>query len=534
MRFKMFEIEISTMFRNNAKGLRLLFTFILAILLVVVCCSSGKSAEIEEATRVPVRINIHPNRLDTLTVHERTSLEHLIRIIEGNMTKWKQFPLTLPDTLFDRNTTIRFADFFQIPDNKELEALAKDELGRLRKLRSEEIESIRECGHFTVHSRKYPGHYHTWKVANWLQIGQKNIETSLQLETHKVLRGLKYDNYLKLPLNNIYKIFKGIREIISAWVGLVETHHTYIEDLPINIVHNECLNHLLSSGVLSLDINLLYNQTVVSSINYVMDRLMLDFSMEWRDREAAELSEILTKFIGSGLEGGDLQYSAQLQLETTRLQHFYSFLARSEELHKINPKVSTLLIERDKALRMQDKTEFKISNELKVYRQHLAASLKARYPLMGKITAWLQYKINEEVSQFTNQLFIQRYSELVTEMRLEDLSYDADILNQTLIFYSNEAKQRILELRQLKSETISEDVHIRILNSSKWGKVELGKTQSGEILYRPGKYNVSTIKSLELFWRLKLAWYRAMSLFKTFVHDIVVQKVYDVIAIMIY
>ncbi|GFN98384.1 gmk_0 protein, partial [Plakobranchus ocellatus] len=73
---------------------------------------------------------------------------------------------------------VSFKDLFKAPTFDELEAVAMDENGKLKKLNSEQLALIKSTGEFNVASLNFKGQYHRWRLSKLLQKGSERTRNT--------------------------------------------------------------------------------------------------------------------------------------------------------------------------------------------------------------------------------------------------------------------------------------------------------------------------------------------------------------------
>jgi hypothetical protein len=64
----------------------------------------------------------------------------------------------------------------------DLDEIALDQSGNRKKLNQKQLDDIRATGEFEVESKYFPGKYHRWELAKWLQKGHiKSTQTLYQV-----------------------------------------------------------------------------------------------------------------------------------------------------------------------------------------------------------------------------------------------------------------------------------------------------------------------------------------------------------------
>ncbi len=83
----------------------------------------------------------------------------------------------------ETDTTVNMNDLFQQGSSvNELDEIARDEFGKLKKLTPEQLRELRETGRFSVPSVHFEGHSHEWELSRFLQMGKKNVSNAFHNE----------------------------------------------------------------------------------------------------------------------------------------------------------------------------------------------------------------------------------------------------------------------------------------------------------------------------------------------------------------
>ncbi len=95
-----------------------------------------------------------------ILAEEAMALEGLLKMLDAELWRWKNFPLTLPDPIIQGKAdtlgagpgkSLKLDDLFIVPDFDELEAVAAGPEGEeVRRLDEEQLEALRRTGEFEV------------------------------------------------------------------------------------------------------------------------------------------------------------------------------------------------------------------------------------------------------------------------------------------------------------------------------------------------------------------------------------------------
>ncbi len=124
------------------------------------------------------------------------ALEGVLKLMDAEVWRWKNFPITLPDPIIQGKAdtlgggagkSLKVNDLFIVPDFDELKTVATGPGGEVRRLDEEQLDELRRTGQFEVPSEKFPGQKHRWRVTRLLIKGTENTKKTFYRQISRAL-----------------------------------------------------------------------------------------------------------------------------------------------------------------------------------------------------------------------------------------------------------------------------------------------------------------------------------------------------------
>lgn len=231
--------------------------------------STETDSSLKEPEREPLKFHLS-TRSDTREISD--VVLHIKQVAETLLYHWRTFPILLPKSLTNLGEDkglINYRDLFVAPTFDELEQVATDPFGNLKKLTDAQLASIWEKGEFEVPSVNFPGQVHRWRLTQLLQRGSLNAHESLLNDVALALRLLiiTAKNRFISPTFSLSESVKswgkGLWKILDLLFGMPSTSSGDIEQ-KIRTEHQRYL-------IAELDVKPNYRQGFGTFCKFVKD-----------------------------------------------------------------------------------------------------------------------------------------------------------------------------------------------------------------------------------------------------------------------
>ncbi|ESO09434.1 hypothetical protein HELRODRAFT_168417 [Helobdella robusta] len=200
---------------------------------------------------------------------------------------WKSLPIVLPPSITDDNLEagdgfmISFKDLFVAPTFDELEQVARDSKGNMKKLNRKQLMNIRNMGEFEVESINFPGQAHKWRLNLLLQKGFYRTHESFLDDLALALKMLIIysKNRFESPFFSLSQSYRSLKKSVYHFLGLERV-------LLIHKKPNEC-----SAGK-QVDANFIMNQSY-EILSTILKQESRGWYIKYKDKIITDLKGLL-------------------------------------------------------------------------------------------------------------------------------------------------------------------------------------------------------------------------------------------------
>ncbi|KAL7033342.1 hypothetical protein ACKWTF_007549 [Chironomus riparius] len=414
----------------------------------------------------------------------------------------------------DNNGEPRRLTNSQLKSLKE-RGLQKDKFGKPKKLNMQQLESIRTNGEFEVPSLNFPGQVHLWKLSNLLQKGleptREALLDDLALAARFIVissRGRIFGHFFSLKgatkalLSGIIKLLDMIigvpsllahnlenkvkeercRYLIAELVcrpeyrdGLeslckyvksqirratMEKFDVHYEANPQPIPYifsSPCKKHEIDLRLFSKDIM----RRALPILVHILEKETRGWFLPFRERLIAEMREKKMSDI-------EIEEEVNDAVMKEYLQRVYSSILSSIELESLGKNIPQLLVQQAKSVVIMHKAIEKMKKDINKTRKVQECLLKENYPVLSRITAWMNEKLDSAEKLRIQETLWAAHDEAIRVCLKNNLQQTIYFLNRDLSFMKNRETVLIKELKNAKKPTRSFTWSCRIWNPNSW------------------------------------------------------------------
>ncbi|KAJ8317953.1 hypothetical protein KUTeg_003044 [Tegillarca granosa] len=431
------------------------------------------------------------------------------QLAESMLFHWKSFPIVLPPSITDVTDPVRvtpegekmhkgmihFQNLFIAPTFDELEEVATDRNGALKKLTDSQLQSIWNNGEFEVPSNNFPGQVHVWRLTQLLQKGTNRANNSLLKDLALSLRLLiitarnRFNSHFFSIKQSVKGLGKGLWKILDILIGMPATapgdveakiqdeHMKYlVAELDIkpncrkefetfcNYVKEKCAQLLLSDTKTSalhpppipysyqtpsgLDIDLrLFNKDLINNCLPILSSILERGARGWHIQFRKKLMRDLQ---GKGLTKEEINKRVNEAIMDEYLDRVFNAICTNTELENLQQGVGNLLVAQAKAVLAMKKAVRNVQVKMIRHKEKLVAHLNATYPVKSRIQAWMNEQIEAFETDFISQNLWSAHEEAISICEEEDLKQAVYFLKRDLNFIKERESVLLKELVTIK------------------------------------------------------------------------------------
>lgn len=424
------------------------------------------------------------------------------QVAEKLLYHWKSFPIVLPPSITDdldgdsdSFEHISFKNLFVAPTFDEVEQVAHDSKGNIRRLSEKQLKSIRQTGEFEVESMNFPGQVHRWKLAQFLQKGTQHIYETLLNDMALALRILLIHarNRFSSPF---FSMSEGLRSIgRSCWqlldilIGMQSSSTAHLEtklqeehsrflvaELNVrpeakrdwksfcNFIKDKCSQlEVESIKTLNLtpppvpycfqtptgsDIDLrLFNKALMNQCNEILKKILDQESKGWYIKYKDRL---ITELKGQNMSYAEIKDYVNKSIQQKYVQKVFDAVLASEEIEALQPRLGALIVEQAKSALNMEKALVELKAKLFHHQQEHESLLIKRYPVRSRIPQWLNERLEEFRSDFISQNQWSAHTQVIDECKQQHLEQTVYFLHRDLIFMRDREHVLKKELSRVK------------------------------------------------------------------------------------
>ncbi|KAH3866809.1 hypothetical protein DPMN_029932, partial [Dreissena polymorpha] len=423
-------------------------------------------------------------------------MQHIQEVAESLLYHWKNFPIVLPPSLTSQGyEKIDYRDLFKAPTFDELEQVATDTFGDLKKLGEWQLKSVWERGQFDVPSFNFPGQSHTWRVTRLLQKGTQNANDSLLGDMALALRLLiitaknrfisntfSLSQSLKSWGTGVWKLMDIVFGMPSTGSGDLaskmrsERQKYLIAELDIKPSHRHSFakfsQFVIDYSRLSpkerfkrgdvnpppipyiyqtpkgqdIDLRLL-NKDVLNHCLPVLSNILDRESQGWYINYRHKL---ILKLKGDGLTNEEISKRVNEMVKEEYLHRVYKAILNNAELESVEVGIGAVLVQQAKAVMLMKKAIVNIETKMQSHKGQLLAHLKKAYPVKSRIKGW----VNEQTQNFEREFVLHHmwsaHEDAISLTEEEDLHQTAYFLRRDYNFMKQREPVLLKELEKVR------------------------------------------------------------------------------------
>ncbi|RUS83688.1 hypothetical protein EGW08_008536, partial [Elysia chlorotica] len=436
------------------------------------------------------------------------------QLAETLLFHWKTFPIILPASITEQKATllasdggeswgaVNFKDLFKAPTFDELEAVAIDENGKLKRLNEEQLALIKTTGEFNVPSLNFNGQNHRWRLSRLLQKGSEKTRSSFLGDVARSLsllvitaRDRFCSNSFSLKeaargwasgLWNLLDIVIGVpstspgdlcqklhEERMRYLVAELDIKPSLKRELNVycSYIKSQCQNQSAGSVKPSkphpppipyryqtpkgqdIDLRLLSKDLMNSSVvilTSILDRQAKGWHIQMR-------TKLIRHYQGTYLYVMDCDPIFPQRVTSDIMSHYldkvFSAIANNEELEGLQSGLGPLLVDQAKAVLAMIKAQQNMQKKMDEHKEKLLQHLTESFPIKSRIDAWMNEQIQAFEQNFGCQNLWTAHEEAISLCEEEGLAQAVYFLRRDLNFIKEREAILSKELARVKIPT---------------------------------------------------------------------------------
>ncbi|GFS15118.1 Gmk_2 protein [Elysia marginata] len=457
--------------------------------------------------REPLAFNTQEDKLTPDTAEVVGAIK---KLAETLLFHWKTFPIILPASITEQKATqltsdngesrgaVNFKDLFKAPTFDELEAVAIDENGKLKRLNQEQLALIKTTGEFNVASLNFKGQNHRWRLSKLLQKGSERSRNSFLGDVARSLSLLVItarDRFCSntFSLKEAAKGWaSGLWNLLDIVIGVPSTspgdlcqklHEERMRylvaelDIKPNLkkelnaycsyIKSQCQNQLAGSVKPSkprpppipyryqtpkgqdIDLRLLSKDLMNSSVvilTSILDRQAKGWHIQMR-------TKLIRHYQGQGLSNEEISQRVTADIMSHYLDKVFTAIANNEELEGLQPGLGTLLVDQAKAVLAMIKAQQNLQRKMDDHKEKLTRHLTETFPIKSRIDAWMKEQMEAFEQSFGRQNLWTAHEEAISLCEEEELAQAVYFLRRDLNFIKEREAILSKELARVKIPT---------------------------------------------------------------------------------
>ncbi|XP_033755704.1 uncharacterized protein LOC117338457 [Pecten maximus] len=442
-------------------------------------------------------------------------MKSIKELAESMLFHWKTFPIILPSSITEiveetavpsaegekeekeskHRGKINFNDLFKAPTFDELDQVAINSAGVLKKLTDRQLQDVWNYGQFEVDSINFPGQVHKWRLTRLLQKGSLTAQDSLLNDMALVLRLLiitarnRFVSHFFSVSNSFRGLGLGFMKILDILIGVPSTtsgdldgkiqdeHMRYlVAELDIKphckkdfqtfctYVKEKCeqLQADSSKGTpirpppipycyqtpSGLDIDLrLFNKDLINNclpiLSSILDRGSRGWHVQYRLKLIRELQ-------GKGLTNGEISKRVNASIMDEYLDRVFTAICSNTELENLQQGIGKLLVAQAKTVIAMKKAVNNVQVKMLKHKEKLISHLKSGYRVKSRIEPWMNEQIRAFETEFVEQNLWSAHEEAISICEDGGLKQAVYFLKRDLNFLKQREAVLIKELGKVR------------------------------------------------------------------------------------
>ncbi|CAL1542802.1 unnamed protein product [Lymnaea stagnalis] len=451
-------------------------------------------------------------------------VQSIKKLAEHLLFHWKTFPIVLPDSITERRAeamggkedyqgVVQFKDLFIAPSFDELEAVATDENGKLKKLREEQLTMIRNTGEFDVPSLNFHGQTHRWRLSKLIQKGTERTRSSLLGDLSRSLylliitaRNRFCSNFFSMTeaaqgwadgLLNLLDILIGVPSTTPGDLcqKLHEERMRYLVaelDIKPNMkrelntyceyIKSQCNQLLANKNKTSdfrpppipycyqtpkgQDIDLrLFNRDLMNNSVGILSNILDRHAKGWHIQMRIKL---IRHYQSQGLSNEEISERVSEDIMDHYLRKVFTAISTNAELEVLQPGLGSLLVNQARSVIAMMKTQQNLQQKLDVHKETLMKHLQKTFPVKSLIETWMKEQMQAFEQEFIRQNLWTAHEEAISMCEAEGLEQTVYFLRRDLNFIKERESVLRKELGRVKIPTREYTFYTRIWLPQNW------------------------------------------------------------------
>ncbi|XP_041363220.1 uncharacterized protein LOC121378908 [Gigantopelta aegis] len=501
-------------------------------------------------------------------------MESIKWLAESLLFHWKTFPIVLPQSSADvraadgdgsnEESKLGLKDLFIAPSFDELEEVAKNKAGNLKKLNDKQLASIWNKGEFEVDSIHFPGQVHKWRLSQLLQKGTVRSHDTLLKDAALALRLLiitarnRFSSQFFSLTQSVHAWGKGLWKLLDVFVGMPSTtpgdlctkvkeeHMCYLvaelnikpsskkelydfceyikeqsrllkmeKQKPFDLRPPPITYRFLTPKGQEIDLRL-FNQDLINNclpiLSNILDREAKGWTVAFRHR-------LVKEYRGKNLSDEKISELVNEAVMEEYLQRVFTSINSNAELNSLQQGLGELLVSQAKSVIAMQKAVQNLQEKMQKFKEQLVNHLKKEYPVKSRIRAWMNEQQEAFKHDFITQNLWSAHEEAISICEDQGLQQAIYFLRRDLNFIKERDAVLHQELSKVKKPTRTFSFSTRIWLPRNWiirrqsyGDVEVIVTviRDGDspldggirnITYSVSKYTERKTTTRHPFWR---------------------------------
>uniref|UniRef100_A0A2C9LAC5 Uncharacterized protein n=1 Tax=Biomphalaria glabrata TaxID=6526 RepID=A0A2C9LAC5_BIOGL len=447
------------------------------------------------------------------------------KLAESLLFHWKTFPIILPDSITQRRVeeasvdngdnlgVVQFKDLFIAPSFDELEDVATDENGKLKKLKDEQLNMIRKTAEFEVPSHNFQGQTHRWRLSRLIQKGSEKTRNSLLGDLSRSLSLL-----IITARNRFCSDFFSMKEAARGWgnglwnlldilIGMPSTtpgdicqklHEERMRylvaelDIKPNLKRelNVYCDYIKSQCSLSAanksktselhpppipyryqtpkgqDIDLrLFNRDLMNNSLGILSNILDRQAKGWHIQMRIKL---IRHYHDQGLTKEEISQKVTEDIMDHYLNKVFSSITTNAELDVLQPGLGALLVNQARSILVMMKAQKNVQQKLEMHKEKLMKHLQDTYPIKSRIDTWVKEQIRAFEREFVRQNLWTAHEEAISLCEEEGLEQTVYFLKRDLNFIKEREAVLKKELERVKIPTREYNFYTNIWFPQNW------------------------------------------------------------------
>ncbi|KAK6165166.1 hypothetical protein SNE40_023610 [Patella caerulea] len=440
---------------------------------------------------------IHPDMLEVM--------ESMKQLAEKMLFHWRTFPIIPPtpltehkDSRLDLKSKTTYKDLFIAPTFDELDEVALNQFGGIKRLSDKQLDSVWKNGEFEVDSIHFPGQFHKWRLTQLLQKGTERAHNTLLDDTALALRIMiitarnRFISHFFSLSQSVRGWATGLWKLLDIFIGMPSTtfgnlgfkvreeHMQYlVAELTVRLNHKRELSNyceyikeqcrMLHSDRCKvtdtqpppvpyryqtpkgLEIDLrLFNKDLINNclpiLSNILDKEAKGWHVQFRQK-------CLQEFKDKTISTEEMNEKINEAVMQEYLRRIYQAILSNAELDTLQPGIGELLVSQAQTVITLRKAVESLQHNMQKHKEQLIKHLKKQYPVKSRIQAWMNEQLDCFEEEFISQNLWSAHEEAISLCEEQDLQQAVYFLRRDINFIKERESVLLKELGRVKQPT---------------------------------------------------------------------------------